>query len=71
MDVFTATVKQILEDITSSALGVNADKPYNANTDNNAILPKALDVRRYQSVRNKKGKPTSKITVQRRSLKPA
>ena len=71
MDVFTATVQQILEDITcSSALGVNSDKPYDENTRDNALLPKVLDVRKYSSTRNKKGKPKRKVSVQRRNLTP-
>lgn len=71
MDVFTATVQQILEDITcSSALGVNSDKPYDENTRDNALLPKVLDVRQYSSTRKKKGKPRRKVSVQRRTLTP-
>lgn len=69
MDVFTATVQQILEDITcSSALGVNSDKPYDETTKDDALLPKILDVRKYSSTQKKTGKPRRKITVQRRNL---
>jgi hypothetical protein len=71
MDVFTAAVEQILEQMTSAALGVNADKPYDTNTADNAMLPKVLDVRQYKGIKKKKGKPVSKISIQRRSLNPA
>ena len=71
MDVFTATVQQILEDITcSSALGVNSDKPYDENTKGNALLPKVLDVRQYNSTPKKRGKSKRKASVQRRTLTP-
>ena len=65
MDVFTATVQSILEDITSAALGPNADKPFNDNTIDNAMFPynNIIGMRR----RGKKGRSKKAVPMQRRS----
>ena len=64
MDVFTATVQSILEDITSAALGPNADKPFNDNTIDNAMFP-------YNNIigmkKKNKGRSKKAVPMQRRS----